>query len=379
MTRPPLRTSLFAACVLFGVTAHAGPDTPVPVPKYVIATTSATRVKAVLSVDVQGPKIQADEWSAFAAQLTKLPGQVNVRTILRPRGKLARELSEDGRPVLYERLAPVAPQGRQNLSVRLEYEATLLARQLERREPDDPAAPPIVPPDLKTRRRELASAHQFDYKSAPFQAWLDDQKLRRQPDEDEVAFAQRAFGVLRKGLSHYEGADVEHVASKVVEAGKSDFAGLTAVYVAVLRANGIPARALFGFPVIFEGRPNKNYWPHAKAEFYAPGVGWVPADLAGAIRMNRPGEGLDYFGTDRADFLIAHVDTDLIIDTYFGRKTLECLPDVSWWVIGSGSFDGSRTKFTLSVEVEPVDLDEALAPKTKSSRPAAAASAKGSR
>jgi transglutaminase-like putative cysteine protease len=267
----------------------------------------------------------------------------------------------------------VGPQGRQNLSVRLEYEATLLARQLERRDPDDPAAPPVPTLDPKTRRRELASAHPFDHKSAPFQAWLDDRKLRREPGEDEVDFARRSFAVLRKGLSHHEGADVEHIASKVAEAGKSDFAGLTAAYVAVLRANDIPARALCGFPVIFEGRPNKTYWPHARAEFYAPGLGWIPADLAGAIRMNRPGEGLDSFGTDRADFLTAHVDADLIIDTYFGRKTVEWLPDISWWVIGSGSFDGSRTKHTLSVEVEPLDLAEALAPKPKTSRPGAAA------
>jgi transglutaminase-like putative cysteine protease len=275
--------------------------------------------------------------------------------------------------MLFERLAPAGPQGRQNFSVRVEYEATLLARQLEPRDADDPAPAPVASLDPKTRRRELASAHQFDHKSALFQAWLDDRKLRREPDEDEVAFARRAFGVVRKGLNHYEGADVEHVASKVTEAGKSDFAGLTAAYVSVLRANGIPARSLCGFPVIYEGRPNKNFWPHARAEFYAAGVGWVPADLAGAIRMNRPGEGLDDFGTDRADFLTAHVDTDLIVDTYFGRKTLECVPDISWWVIGSGTFDGSKTKHTLSVEVEPLDLDEILAPKSRTSRPTAAA------
>ena len=64
-----------------------------------------------------------------------------------------------------------------------------------------------------------------------------------------------------------------------------------------------------------------------------------------------------------------HLDTDLIIDTYFGRKTIEWLPGVSWWVLGSGSFDGSKTKDTMTVEVEPLDLTEALA--RKPARPGA--------
>ncbi|MDR3638941.1 MAG: transglutaminase-like domain-containing protein [Isosphaeraceae bacterium] len=373
MTGRPLRTVLFtAACALASVHGLARADPPAPA--YVMETTAAKRVKATLIVDVKAPKVRADEWTVYAAQAPNLPGQTDVRMSLPPRGKVARELSNEGRPMLYERLPAASAQSRQNLSARLEYEVTLLTRRLQKRGPGAPDVPRIAPLDAKTRRSELAAAYQFDHDAEPFQTWLDEQKLRRGSDEDDVDFARRAFAVLRKSLSHYEGADAAHEASKVCAAGKSDYAGLTAAYVAVLRANGIPARALCGFPVIFEGQPNKNYWPHAKAEFYAQGVGWVSADLAGAVRSNSPDEGLDFFGNDRADFLTAHTDTHLIIDTYFGRKTLDWLPDISWWVKGAGSFDGTRTTYTLSVQVEPLDLAEALA--AKPSRPGAAKAAK---
>ena len=58
-----------------------------------------------------------------------------------------------------------------------------------------------------------------------------------------------------------------------------------------------------------------------------------------------------------------HLDTDLIINGLFGRKTLEWLPDPAWQVQGSGSFDGIRTKVAVTVDVEPLDLSEAFAKK----------------
>ena len=55
--------------------------------------------------------------------------------------------------------------------------------------------------------------------------------------------------------------------------------------------------------VINEGQPSQGCWPHAKAEFFAAGIGWVPADVAGAIRMNRATDGLECFGNDSAELL----------------------------------------------------------------------------
>ena len=58
---------------------------------------------------------------------------------------------------------------------------------------------------------------------------------------------------------------------------------MNSVFVALCRAEGIPARNLFGLRFTTGG-------PNCRAEFYLPGYGWVPADPALAIKQGR---GLD--------------------------------------------------------------------------------------
>ena len=59
-------------------------------------------------------------------------------------------------------------------------------------------------------------------------------------------------------------------ATAVCKAGWSDCGGLATVYVSILRANGIPGPVPFGRDL---GRRRDS----RPAEFYAEGVGWVPA------------------------------------------------------------------------------------------------------
>lgn len=58
---------------------------------------------------------------------------------------------------------------------------------------------------------------------------------------------------------------------------------MNSVFVALCRAEGIPARTLYGFRFTTLG-------PNCRAEFYLPGYGWVPVDPALAIKQGR---GLD--------------------------------------------------------------------------------------
>jgi len=63
---------------------------------------------------------------------------------------------------------------------------------------------------------------------------------------------------------------------------------MNSVFVALCRAEGIPARNLFGLRFL---NPNGNPpSPNCRAEFYLPGYGWAPADPALAIKQYR---GLD--------------------------------------------------------------------------------------
>jgi transglutaminase-like putative cysteine protease len=336
-------------------------STPRRGPLYALVPTSSKRVKAVLGFELKGPRILADEWSAFATMPPKLPGQFDIRATLTPRGAPDRELGPLARQLLVGKLVVQDENARHNLTARVEYQLTLQGRKLEPHDPDEPIRPAVPALDAKVRRMALESTRAFDHRTESFRSWLVAHDLRRDSDEDPVDFARRAFLVVRKGIKHYEGENVEHVASEAARAGKSDFAGITAIYVAALRANGIPTRALGGFPIVSEGRPNKKFWAHAKTEFYVQGIGWVPADIAGAIRMNRTDDGLDCFGQDAADFLTTHIDNDVIIETSAGPKTVEYLPDVAWWFSGAGSFDGLKVNHTLTVQIETIPNPEPTA------------------
>ena len=46
-------------------------------------------------------------------------------------------------------------------------------------------------------------------------------------------------------------------------------------------------------------------------ERHGAGVGWVPVDIGSAMIGDESSDGLEFFGTDNADFLVMHLDTDL--------------------------------------------------------------------
>jgi hypothetical protein len=174
-----------------------------------------------------------------------------------------------------------------------------------------------VPVPLLTRgerRAALASVSLFDFTSAIFHRWLDANKLRRGQREADLGFARRAFQGLRAAFTFAPRSNQDRHASALCKQEGSDCGGNAIMLVSVLRANGIPARALVG-----DG--------HVKAEFYAEGIGWVPADLT----FNR-------FGDDEGNLLILHVDFDLVLDQKdTGRHGVLYCQSAIHWVTGEGS------------------------------------------
>jgi transglutaminase-like putative cysteine protease len=122
---------------------------------------------------------------------------------------------------------------------------------------------------------------------------------------------------------------------------------MATLFVAALRAQGVPARVLAGRWAKSAVRGERvgalpYFQGHVKAEFFAQGVGWVPADLSSAVVHDRSPEKLRYFGSDRGDFLTLHVDTDLVLDTvHFGSRSMTYLQNSAYWATGSGSFEGA--------------------------------------
>jgi len=96
-------------------------------------------------------------------------------------------------------------------------------------------------------------------------------------------------------------------AGKMVETGY--FGGkctdISSLFVAVLRAAGIPSREVFGIRLgksdfskalgksDKKGFANISTWQHCRAEYYIPGAGWIPSDPADITKLELV-EKLDY-------------------------------------------------------------------------------------
>jgi hypothetical protein len=361
------------------VWAQGGPPPAGTTPAYTLVVTSAKRLRGDLKLVFQGPRLEAQEWLVVAARLPELSGQIDVRSALPPRGRTGGDLSELGRPILLARVPVDSAKRRNELEIRVEYEATLLGRKLVVLKPSE-AAPTINPLGAKSRRLALADVSPFDFRSQQFQDWLTEHKLRRGPGEGEIEFARRVFLDLKKRSKFGANEKSDWLASHVCAAPKTDAGGMAILYVSALRAGGIPARVLAGRRAEssgFEPQSKKAYdVTHCRAEFFAPGVGWIPADVADAVLHDKSPEGLRYFGLDDADFVTLHVDSDLVFDTYFGRKTIPWLQNPTFWVTGSGNFEGQKTTVDWKVQLEPIDVATVQSRKPGGSSPSVSKKAK---
>jgi transglutaminase-like putative cysteine protease len=322
---------------------------PAAPPAYVLETADVRRVEATLTYTVHCDGVRAKEWIVFAAQAPELPGQTKVESRLEPGGAAAKEHSPLKRPVLVARVAARQKDLETTIPLRIIYQATLRSRQLK------PLAAGTDPPQVEApgdgeREAALAARGEIDYRSEAVQAWLKERKLHREKDESDVEFARRVFRDLRANFRYEYKPDADSHASAVCRAGRSDCGGLSGLFVAALRANGVPARTLYGRWATSAKEGDKlgdvsYYQAHVKAEFYADGVGWVPVDVASGILHDQSKEGLAYFGNDRGDFLALHVDPDLELDTRaFGRQAVNCLQVPAYWVVGTGKVETTTAK-----------------------------------
>jgi transglutaminase-like putative cysteine protease len=331
-------------------------------PGYVLEIAEVGRIEAKLNCEIHCDRLHAREWILFAARAPELPGQTNVESQFKPDGHNANELSFLRRPIFTARL-PALRQKRDNrVSFSVTYEATLRSRTLRPLSAGE-SQPSVRKLSEKERGAGLLERGLYDFSKPEFQRWLRSQNLQRGRGETEIDFAFRVFEVLRSSTTYdYEPAMDRH-ASAVCRSKRSDCGGLSIVFVSALRANGIPARALFGRwaqsdrpgetslnpSSSLRGRRNKGegeyHQAHVKSEFFAERVGWIPVDVSQAV-LHARGEGRSrYFGEDPGDFLTLHIDPDLELDTiHFGRRTAPNLQGPVFWVTGQGSAEATHTE-----------------------------------
>jgi len=324
-------------------------------PAYVVEVAPAKTVEAVLSLGIDAPKLVAREWVLVAPRPPELPCQTGIKGVLEPGGKAVEELSPLRRPLL---VARVPGRGNEKaVNVRLRYDATLHARKLVPLAPG--TEPPAVAP-LKAAERgaALRPSKTIDFEAPAFQKWLDAAGLRKAKDEGEVDFARRVFVHIRKGYAYEYKPDMKREATAVCQAKGTDCGGMSVLFVAALRANQVPARVLVGRWALSAKAGEKlgteaYAQQHVKAEFFADGVGWVPVDLSSAVLHDRTPEGLRYFGQDPGDFVVFHVDLDLVVDSvHFGKNDVALMQGPMYWVTGGGNLDKMTTTSDWQVKAK---------------------------
>jgi hypothetical protein len=317
---------------------------------YVLDARETKKVQATLRYEVTHPHLKAKEWVVFLAEAPELPRQRGVKMTIDPAGVRIKEIGGAGRDMVRLRL-PVVPGDAAEKSLRLtvHYEATLHACTLRSRRAGE-AAPLIAPLTKVERDRYLAEKAEYDFSRPAFQAWMKHHRLTRKQGEADVDFARRVFLAIVQNFKYEYAGAMDRRASAVCVSKASDCGGMAMTFVAALRSQGIPARALFGrwaqSSKMGETLSGVEYhqW-HVKAEFYAAEVGWTPVDLSSAVVHDKSPEKLHYFGNDPGNFLVQHVDPAWKVDTvHFGQHDVSWMQLPVYWVTGMGNLNDAKTR-----------------------------------
>lgn len=323
---------------------------------YSIKKHPSKSIVATYTYTIEAPLLKATEWTVFFPAAPTLPSQriVGVRTT--PVATEVRDLSPLNRPLLrVDAKVPMAATA-QGVRVVMRVDAELIARRLVARI-DGAADVPNL--SIADRRLALRPTQVLDYPKAKFAEWMTDNKLPRGKNEGEIDYARRVYQHIVRNIDYkYEPRQIRQ-ASFLCGESATDCGGMANLFVSALRSQGVPARTLAGRWAM-SAEPEKPgsrviyYQEHVKTEFFAQGVGWVPADLSSAVLHDKSPEKLHFFGHDRGDFLTWHIDSDITYDTVrFGTKHAALLQLPTYWAAATGSFDDLRGVQDWHVESRP--------------------------
>ena len=310
---------------------------------YHLETKPARHIKATLTDIWETPANAPSRWAMFVPVPPSFAGQDQVKASvsidgLSPEQGQAVELSPLHRAILWGRAAASTPTSERAVTLRVAYEATLYARHLV----PGPAAAPI--PTLSDIERPfyLRSSETIDFTKDIFAQWLDQNALRRTSSERDLDFARRVYLFIHKNYHYRYDDGQDRKASAISQGDWSDCGGLSNLFVAALRANGLPARTLGGRLAKSSTRASDHGQCHVRAEFYAEGIGWVPVDMSyGVGASDKNAE--QYFGSDPGDLLTMYADADFILSPgNLGPKNVSAFQSISHWIWGRGTLEGSH-------------------------------------
>ena len=310
-------------------------------PAYMIEVRPSKRVEAVLTLEVNAPRIKAKEWVLYVPRLPELPGQAKVSSQLNFPSENVTELSAQKRPLLRARVKVKGVDQETKISLRATYEAELFSRKLVPL-PEGAERPKVEPLSAAERKHFLEATALISFKAEAFKTWLKDNDLVRNKEESDLEYGKRLFQHLSGKFAYQYTQKMDRTAAAVCQAGRSDCGGLSVLFVAAMRSQGIPARIRAGRWAESAKQGQKLgeevfLQQHAWPEFFCDGIGWVPTDPASAIYNKL---GLACFGHDTGNFVTMHVDPELVLDTLvIGNKTEPFMQAAAYWVSAMGPFE----------------------------------------
>ena len=139
--------------------------------------------------------------------------------------------------------------------------------------------------EQRTRYSE-ARGWRYEHDAESFRSWMKTNGLFKGKKESDVQFAYRALAFMHDEFT-YKIPDEEYMRAKIEERGTGDLGfftseksgeclALSSVYVCVLRANGIPSRAVTGWVL-------RDSAHHVRAEVFLHNLGWMHVEVAGCV------------------------------------------------------------------------------------------------
>ena len=343
----------FSALALFNMSVcFAGSSSPLA---YHLERTPTKHIRATLNDIWETPADTPRRWAMFAPVPPTFAGQDHVKATLTLEGLAEAqgqtlELSPLRRPILWGRAAAPGQSPPHAVSMRVVYEATLYGRRLV----PGPASTPVPLLSDTERPLDLRPTETIDYQTNAVRSWLDRNALHREATERDLDFAFRVYQTIHKNYHYRYEADQDRKASSISQTDGSDCGGLSNLFVAALRAGGLPARTLGGRLAKASKQPSDHGQCHIRSEFYADGIGWVPVDMSYGVGASDQ-EAKLYFGNDPGDLLTMYADSDFILSPgQLGPKHVAAFQSVSHWIWGSGSLSGSRDIEDWQVETLPL-------------------------
>ncbi len=298
---------------------------------YYIVYDSPKQITAKETYTFDYPNYDISDFQLFLAKAPSMPYRQKLTTTLNldGYGPVQYEQVEPGplkRSMLYVRLFPNPPI--RQLKLDIGYQGTLYPYHFKKG--NCPYADVNLSDDV--RDAYLSQDRELTFGDPRFHNWLQQNQLVIREKEDPVEFGYRVYGFVANHINYGQGGGTNTVTNLLNPGVVRDCGGYATLFVAIMRANRIPATILCG-RLASSGDPNKPYdQMHVMAQFWAEHRGWCPIGF-----FDRNDDST--FGRFKGDFIVTHVGIDIgyLLRGFGGSLTRMCIGIAQGPVVFVGS------------------------------------------